>query len=85
MTDDDRGIPHPPYEELRNELGDDPAAVRALDDLHAHLHGASPLQATVTSHVDLLRSVRTIEARIANWWDDPHTQQWVKSLSDTGL
>ena len=85
MTDDDRGVPHPPYDELRNELGDDPAAARALDDLHAHLHGPSPVRATVTSQVDLLRSVRTIEARIVNWWDDPRTQQWIKSLSDTGI
>jgi hypothetical protein len=85
MTDDDRGVPHPPYDQLRNELGDDPAAARAFEERRAHLHGPAPVQATVTQHVDVLRAVRTIEARIANWWDDPRTQQWVKSLSDTGL
>jgi len=85
MTQDDRGIPHPPYDQLRNELGDDPAAAHALDELQAHLHGSAPQRATVARQVDLLRSVRTIEARIANWWDDPRTQQWVKSLSDTGI
>ena len=85
MADDDRGIPHPPYDQLRNELGDDPAAARALDELQEHLHGSNPQRAIVRRNVDLLRSVRTIEARIANWWDDPRTQQWVKSLSDTGI
>jgi hypothetical protein len=35
--------------------------------------------------VDVLRGIRTLEARIANWWDDPMTQRWIKSLSDTGL
>ena len=85
MTDDKRDIPHPPYDDLRDELGDDPAAARALEALHDELHAPAPERASVEQHVDILRGIRTIEARIANWWDDPVTQQWVKSLSDTGL
>jgi hypothetical protein len=25
------------------------------------------------------------EARVANWWDDPLTQTWLKALGDAGL
>jgi hypothetical protein len=85
MNDDPQHIPHPPYDELRGELGGDPAAARALDELQEHLRGPAPDPATVQRHVDVLRGVRDIEARIANWWDDPVTQRWVKALTDAGL
>jgi hypothetical protein len=82
---DPKTVPHPPYEQLRRDLSHDPAAGEALDALHAHLHGPAPEPATVQRHVDVLRGVRTVEARIANWWDDPVTQTWIKALSDAGL
>ena len=85
MNDQSREIPHPPYDELRSGLGNDPAAARALEDLHEHLHSAAPEPTTVRKHVDVLRGVRDVEARIANWWDDPATQRWIKAIGDTGL
>jgi hypothetical protein len=84
MTDD-RRIPHPPYDQLRKDVGDDPFAVSALDALQSELQAPVPERASVEQHVDVLRGIRTLEARIANWWDDPVTQTWIKSLSDAGL
>ena len=66
-------------------IGDDPAAWRELDDLRAHLDAPSPDPARVRGHVDALRGVRDAEARIANWWDDPATQNWIMFLTDAGL
>jgi hypothetical protein len=85
MNDERSGIPHPPYDELRNRLRDDPAAARALDELQRHLHAPDPQPSTVKRHVDALRRVRDLEAIVANWWDDPVTQRWVKAISDAGL
>ena len=77
--------PHLPYDELHAALGDEPAARAELDALRARLGDARPDAGAVRRHVAALRGIRQIEARIANWWDDPRTQQWVKSLSDTGI
>jgi hypothetical protein len=85
---DDQGRPvppHPPYDELRATLGNDAEARWELDALQQHLDQPNPDPSRVERHVDALRAVRTIEARIANWWDDPVTQRWFKSLSDAGL
>jgi hypothetical protein len=84
---DQSGPPKPPlpYDELHAAIGDDPAARRELDDLRAHLDAPSPDPARVRGHVDALRGVRDAEARIANWWDDPATQNWIMFLTDAGL
>jgi hypothetical protein len=86
MTDENRpATPMLPYDELRSAIGDDPTARNELDALHAHLQEDRPDPARVERHVDALRGVRDAEARIANWWDDPAVQRWIKALSDTGL
>ena len=78
-------VPHPPYEELRAAAGADAAATQSVDALHAELHADQPNPAAVEEHANLLRAIPVLEARIANWWDDPDTQRWVKALSDAGL
>lgn len=78
-------IPHPPYEELRSALGDHPEGHAALDELHATLHGDTARASDVEAHVGRLRTIPVLEARIANWWDAPRTQNWLKILSDAGL
>lgn len=85
MSDDRGGVPHPPYDELRKRIGSDRDALQALDALRQHLEGPHQERATVEHHVDLLRRVRTLEAIIANWWDDPITQRWIKGITDAGL
>jgi hypothetical protein len=86
MNDDGRPTtPMLPYDELRSAIGDDPAARGELDALRAHLDEPHPDPQRIAGHVDALRGVRDAEARLANWWDDPHTQGWLKALGDAGL
>ena len=77
--------PHLPYDELHAAIGEDPAARRELAGLRANLEGPAPDAVRVRGHVDALRGVRDVEARIANWWDDPETQRWVMFVTDAGL
>ena len=77
--------PHPPYDELRAELGDHPDGRAALDELHAAMHEHTPRPADVTAPVERLRTIPVLEARVANWWDSPRTQNWLKIIADTGL
>lgn len=86
MTDQDRPQrPQLPYDELDAAIGTDQAARTELDALRAHLDDPEPAPAQVRRHVDALRGVRDIEARIANWFDDPETQRWFMTISDAGL
>jgi hypothetical protein len=77
--------PHPPYAELRSALGDHPAGQAALDDLQAELQEPAPRPARVAASVEHLRTIPVLEARIANWWDAPRTQNWLMILNDAGL
>jgi hypothetical protein len=85
--DDQNGPPKPqlPFDELRSALGPDPGAHRDLNDLRAQLETPAPDPARVRRLVDALRGVRDVEARIANWWDDPETQRWIMTITDAGL
>jgi hypothetical protein len=86
MHDDGKpAVPHPPYDELRAALGDQPDAASSVDALQAELGADAPDAGTVSAHASRLRSIPVIEARIANWWDDPGTQSWVKAITDSGL
>lgn len=78
-------VPHPPYDELRSALGDDAAAAQAVEALRAELHSEQPDPAAVRRHASMLRAIPVLEARVANWWDDPNTQTWVKAITDAGL
>lgn len=78
-------IPHPPYDELRSDGAAHPDAYAAIDELHAELHAPEPRAGRITQSVARLRTIPVLEARIANWWDAPRTQQWLKILGDAGL
>jgi hypothetical protein len=82
---DDLSVPHPPYDELRAALGDAHESVPSVDALRDALTADTPDAATVAEHAARLRGIPVIEARIANWWDDPDTQRWVKALTDAGV
>ena len=81
----DPTVPHPQYDELRSALGDHPEGHAAVDALHAELHADEPDRGAVAAHASRLRGIPVLEARIANWWDDPNTQRWVKAITDAGL
>jgi hypothetical protein len=86
MNDAERPpTPHPPYDELRSALGEHAEGHAALDDLHAALTDPAPQSEHVSASVGRLRTIPVLEARIANWWDAPRTQNWLKILSDAGL
>jgi hypothetical protein len=74
-----------PYDELSAAIGDDSDARRELEGLRAQLAGPAPDPARIRGHVDSLRGVRDVEARVANWWDDPETQRWVMFFTDAGI
>ena len=78
-------VPHLPYDELRTAAGDDPQAAGSVDALQAELHADAPNPEAVVQHANVLRAIPVLEARIANWWDDPDTQRWVKAITDAGL
>ena len=78
-------VPHPPYDELNAAVADDPQATQSVEALRAQLNAEKPDAAAVEQHAGLLRGIPVLEARIANWWDDPDTQRWVKAITDSGL
>jgi len=86
MNDQDRPPkPHLPYDELHAAIGTDPAARNELDALRTQLDHPEPDPARLQGHVDALRGVHDVEARIANWWDDPATQRWIMAITNAGL
>jgi hypothetical protein len=78
-------LPQPPFDELRDALGDHPTGNAALDELHAALDQEKAPAHKVHGIVDRLRAIPVIEARILDWWEDPATQRWVMNLSNSGL
>jgi hypothetical protein len=78
-------VPHPPYDELHAAVTNDPQAARSVEELRAQMSADKPDAAAVEQHAGLLRGIPVLEARVANWWDDPDTQRWVKAITDSGL
>lgn len=78
-------VPHPPYEELHAAVTGDPQAAQSVEALRAQMIAEKPDAAAVERHAGVLRGIPVLEARIANWWDDPDTQRWVKAIADAGL
>ncbi|HTX57105.1 MAG TPA: hypothetical protein VMD47_08375 [Candidatus Acidoferrales bacterium] len=74
-----------PAEELHGALPASHRAHAAIDQLQTELRRPAPKRAALEQHVNALRSVRELEAVIANWWDSPKTQQIVFDLTQIGL
>jgi len=78
-------VPHPPYDELRAALGEDARANRDVEALRSEMSAPQPDRDAVAQHASRLRAIPVLEARIANWWDSPETQRWIKAITDAGL
>ncbi len=78
-------VPHPPYDELHAAAKGDPEATGHVEALREALDAQPPDPAAVQKRVSRLRGIGVLEARIANWWDDPKTQSWIKAITDAGL
>lgn len=85
MAQPDNDRPAPPTSDLRDALNDHPEALQSAQALHDEWHGDKPDPDSLHRHVGFLSSIPAAEAIVANWWDDPRTQQFVKSLTDAGL
>jgi len=74
-----------PAEVLRAALPPSHGAHASIDELRSELAKPAPRREALEEHVSALRSVRELEATIANWWDSPTTQQIVYDLTQIGL
>ena len=74
-----------PPRALHEALPPSHGAHGTIDQLQAELGKTSPSPAVLEQHVGALRSVRELEAVIANWWDSPITQRIVLDLTQIGL
>ena len=74
-----------PTETLHEALPPSHGAHGTIDQLQAELGKTRPSPALLKQHVGALRSVRELEAVIANWWDSPITQRIVLDLTQIGL
>ncbi|HVN68708.1 MAG TPA: hypothetical protein VMU38_03515 [Candidatus Binatia bacterium] len=78
-------LPLLPREELHAALPAEHAAHATIDDLHAEMQSPAPNRENIETHVNNLRLLPELEARIANWWDDPNTQRFIGNLGQIGL
>jgi hypothetical protein len=74
-----------PREDLHAALPPAHPAHAAIDQLHEEIHSSRPDRAAIERHVGVLRALPELEARIANWWDDPNTQRYVATIDQIGL
>lgn len=74
-----------PAERLRAALPASHSAHASIDQLHDELGKNPPNREVLERHVGVLRSVREIEATIANWWDGPVVQRIIADLTQIGL
>jgi hypothetical protein len=74
-----------PAETLHEALPPSHGAHASIDQMRAELGKAAPSPARLEAHVSSLRSVRELEAVVANWWDSPITQRIVLDLTQIGL
>ncbi len=74
-----------PADALRAALPASHSAHKSIDQLQGELVKTALRREALAQHVSALRSVRELEATIANWWDSPATQQIVYDLTQIGL
>jgi hypothetical protein len=74
-----------PGDELRAAIPASHGANESIDGLEAELKQPAPRPGSLEQHVGALRSVRELEAIIANWWDRPSTQEFIADLTRIGL
>lgn len=74
-----------PGDALRAAIPPSHEANESIDGLEAELQQPAPRRASLEQHVGTLRSVRELEAIVANWWDSPSTQEFISDLTRIGL
>lgn len=74
-----------PADTLRGALPASHGAHDSIERLRGELKKTPPDRNAIEHHVSALRSVRELEAIVANWWDSPSTQRIVLNLTQIGL
>jgi hypothetical protein len=74
-----------PAEELRAAIPASHGAQETIGDLQAELAKPDPSRGAIEKHVNALRSVRELEAIVANWFDSPPVQRIIADLTQIGL
>lgn len=77
--------PEFPIEQARAALPSDHAGQRQLDALHRELHSQHPRADAIKARVDELLTHSPIASMVANWFDDPRTQEFINELVQAGL
>jgi hypothetical protein len=85
MTTNQPKPPQLPYDELRAGAGDNKQAQQSVDALRSALNEHEAERSHVEQHVGVLRAVPALTALVENWYEQPSTQNWLKTLSDIGL
>jgi hypothetical protein len=75
----------PDLPDLHGALPAGHEAHATVDALHGEVHAQNPNPEAIARHVGTLRSLPELEARIANWWDDPVTQNFIGAIGRMGL
>ena len=74
-----------PGDALRAAVPPTHEAQQSIDGLETELQRPTPRRAALEEHAGALRSVRELEAIIANWWDSPSTQAFIDDVGRIGL
>lgn len=74
-----------PAEELRAALPETHPAQKTISALQNELEKPAPNRTSIEQHVGVLRSVRELEATVANWFDSPSVQTIIADLTQIGL
>jgi len=77
--------PQLPYDQLRARLELDAPANQSLEALRSATTQPEAERSHVEQHVGILRAIPAITAIVENWYEQPATQAWLKTLSDIGL
>jgi hypothetical protein len=77
--------PQLPYDQLRAHVEHDAKAHQSLDALRSATTQPEAERSHVERHVGILRAIPAIAATVENWYEQPATQAWLKTLSDIGL
>ncbi|HTV73852.1 MAG TPA: hypothetical protein VME66_09125 [Candidatus Acidoferrales bacterium] len=84
MTDRPRP-PQFPYDQMQSHVQDDPQASQSLDALRSATTQPEAERSHVEQHLGILRGVPAVVPILENWYEQPATQAWLKTLSDIGL
>jgi hypothetical protein len=82
----DRPVPPQfPYDEMHAHVQHDPQASQSLDALRSATTQPEAERSHVEQHLGILRRIPALTAILENWYEQPATQQWLKTISDIGL